>query len=89
MASGGVWAIGGIVDPDYRGEIVVVLHNGSNVPYEISIGDKIAQLVCYRVYAQDAESSELNDRSVQFVTDADLPPEQTERGERGFGSSDA
>lgn len=35
----------GVIDSDYRGEIIVCLYNHSKVNYLISHGDKIAQLV--------------------------------------------
>lgn len=35
----------GTIDPGYRGEIKVILHNLGKLPYEITIGDRIAQLV--------------------------------------------
>lgn len=33
------------IDSDYRGEIKVILHNLSNVDFEIKDGDRIAQMV--------------------------------------------
>lgn len=35
----------GVIDPDYRGEIIVILLNTTNVPGHINRGDRIAQLV--------------------------------------------
>jgi dUTP pyrophosphatase len=35
----------GVVDADYRGPVQVALHNGSDVPYTVSAGERIAQLV--------------------------------------------
>ncbi len=35
----------GLIDPDYRGELIVWLLNTSNVPQTILHGDRIAQLV--------------------------------------------
>ena len=35
----------GVIDSDYRGEVVVGLHNHSDTPYEVSPGERIAQLV--------------------------------------------
>lgn len=35
----------GVVDADYRGEIIVALHNHNTVPVSIEPGERIAQLV--------------------------------------------
>ena len=35
----------GIIDSDYRGEFIVVLHNHGNVPQKVSHGERIAQLL--------------------------------------------
>lgn len=63
----------GVVDPDYRGEIIVFLHNHSNEYRTIHHGDRIAQMVFIpRCYAHFAEVDELS---------------STDRGEGGFGST--
>lgn len=61
----------GVIDSDYRGEIIVVLHNDSLEDRVVHHGDRIAQLVI-SAYLRPTfvESSELDD---------------TERGEGGFG----
>ena len=69
----GVIAIGGIIDTDYRGEIKVPLINHSSVPFEISSGDRIAQMMFTPVLrAEFEEADELGN---------------TERGMSGFGST--
>ena len=35
----------GIIDSDYRGEIIVGLKNNSNEPFKVNNGDRIAQMV--------------------------------------------
>ncbi len=35
----------GVIDSDYKGEIMCAIQNSSEVPYEIRPGDRIAQLV--------------------------------------------
>ena len=35
----------GVIDPNYRGNICVILSNNSNSDFEIKRGDKIAQLI--------------------------------------------
>ena len=41
---------GGVIDEDYRGEIKVIIFNHSCVDFEIKRGQRIAQLVCERIY---------------------------------------
>lgn len=63
----------GVIDSDYRGEIMVALHNHSNNPVTISSGERIAQFVLTPYITADfREVAELND---------------TVRGEGGFGST--
>ncbi|MBS3974276.1 MAG: dUTP diphosphatase [Actinobacteria bacterium] len=65
----------GLIDSHYRGEIKVIAVNTDRInPIEIIKGDKIAQLVIQKVtYAELIDVDELDD---------------TERGGKGFGSSD-
>lgn len=63
----------GVVDADYRGEIMVALHNHSDSPQVVEVGERIAQLVIAPFYKASFEVvDELND---------------TIRGEGGFGST--
>ena len=63
----------GIIDSDYRGEVVVVLHNHSNQPRTVEPGERIAQLVITPVLTPAYE--EVNELS------------SSERGAGGFGST--
>lgn len=63
----------GVIDSDYRGEIVVALHNDSNQSVTISKGDRIAQMVL--IPYLDCEFIQVNELS------------DTERGDGGFGST--
>ncbi len=63
----------GVIDSDYRGEIVVVLVNHSDKPYTVNPGDRIAQLIFAPVYTA-------------LFTEADLL-DDTVRGTGGFGST--
>ena len=63
----------GVVDSDYRGEVMVALHNHSNEDQTISHGERIAQMVVMPFYkAEFIEVEELSN---------------TERGTGGFGST--
>ena len=65
----------GIIDSDYRGEIMVALLNHSNESRTITSGERIAQLVIAPfLKAEYQEVAELSD---------------TARGEGGFGSTGA
>ena len=63
----------GTIDADYRGEIGIILYNSSTEPFEINIGDRIAQMVISRC------------EQVKWEEVAELS--STERGEGGFGST--
>lgn len=63
----------GVVDSDYRGEFMVVLHNHSSMPQTVCHGERIAQLVITPVLTPAyTEAAELSD---------------TERAAGGFGST--
>ena len=63
----------GVVDPDYRGEIIVAVHNDSNHARIIEPGERIAQLVILPCLNWDIyEVDELDG---------------TDRGHGGFGST--
>ena len=79
LASKGLFAVGGIVDPSYRGTIKVCLFNGTDSPYEISKGDRVAQMVFYPVLARK------ENHHVEFV--ATEKQEISDRGDSGFGAS--
>lgn len=40
----------GVIDSDYRGEILVALHNHSNKEYTVNAGDRIAQMIISPYY---------------------------------------
>lgn len=65
----------GVVDPDYRGEFMVAMHNHSNSPASVEPGERIVQLVITPFLTADfEEADELSD---------------TVRGAGGFGSTGA
>jgi dUTP pyrophosphatase len=64
----------GLIDPGYRGEVrVLLLNTDQDEPFEVSYGDRIAQLTLVRFEAPALEA----------VEDLD----ETGRGAGGFGSS--
>ena len=63
----------GVIDSDYRGEILVGLHNHSDKAYTIAPGDRIAQMVILPVLTPQ-------------VVEADTL-EDSGRGAGGFGST--
>ena len=63
----------GVVDSDYRGEVMVALHNHGNTAQTVEAGERVAQMVIAPyVTANFILSDELDD---------------TQRGEGGFGST--
>ena len=63
----------GVIDCDYRGEVMVALHNHSEAAQTVAKGERIAQLVITPyVVADFEEADELS---------------ETVRGEGGFGST--
>lgn len=61
----------GTIDADYRGEVGVILVNLSDAPFEITDGERIAQMVIARHERAEWESVDALD--------------ETERGAGGFG----
>jgi len=64
----------GVVDAAYRGEVKVIFQNTGDYPVTIPAGTKVAQLVLHAVPMVDVEV-------VTELTESD-------RGTKGFGSSD-
>ncbi len=63
----------GVIDSDYRGEIMVALHNHSNEPQKIEKNERIAQIIITPCL------------HVDFIVDDNLT--ETERDAGGFGST--
>ena len=63
----------GVIDSDYRGEIMVALHNHTSSPARVDGGERVAQIAIIPYIKADFElADELSD---------------TSRGEGGFGST--
>lgn len=74
LASKGIFVHGGVVDRGYRGEVEVILHNSTEYPYVVSVGDRIAQVIFRPVVMPE----------IAVRLDAFTP---TVRGADGFGST--
>ena len=64
----------GVVDEDYTGNLSILVFNLSNSEFDIKAGDSVAQLICEKIALPTLIE-------VTSLT-------QTERGEKGFGSSE-
>lgn len=73
IAKLGVVVEAGTIDSDYRGPVLVMLYNRSQVNFSIKVGDRIAQMVVHPVLTLEMKDVERVD--------------ETERGEGGFGST--
>ena len=69
----GLDVLAGVIDSDYRGEILCALINHGEEPIEIEAGMRVAQLIIETIITPEPVWSE------------DLS--ETERGEGGFGST--
>lgn len=65
----------GVIDSDYRGSLIVALHNDSSTARTINVGDRIAQIV-FLPYA-----------TVDFTEVPYDTLTETNRGQGGFGST--
>ena len=63
----------GVVDADYRGEVMVALHNHSKAAQTVDVGERVAQMVIAPYIAANFILSDERDDTV--------------RGEGGFGST--
>jgi dUTP pyrophosphatase len=66
----------GVVDPDYRGEIKILLHNASGQPHWIEHGDRVAQIIMVPIPVPEVSESTMDLRQLTSL-----------RGEAGFGST--
>lgn len=69
----GVDVKAGVIDPDYKGEVKVLLLNFGTEPFECQAGQRVAQLILEKVtFPRVEETWEL---------------QETQRGDGGFGST--
>ena len=69
----GITAFPGVVDCSYRGKLGIAMINNTSMEYKIQKGDRIAQLVIYKLIECDVSWTDVKD--------------ETSRGDKGFGSS--
>jgi len=72
-AKQGLDVLAGVIDSDYRGEIVCVLYNTGDETIHLPAGSKICQLIIEQIITPEAA----------WATDLD----ETARGAGGFGST--
>jgi dUTP pyrophosphatase len=72
-ARNGLDVLAGVIDSDYRGEIVCVLYNTGDETLNLPAGSKICQLIIEQIITPEAA----------WTTDLD----ETARGAGGFGST--
>ena len=63
----------GVIDADYRGEVLIFLHNHGSQPQTVEDGDRVAQLVIVPYL------------TAEFIRTDEL--DTTQRGSGGFGST--
>jgi len=63
---------GGVVDEDFHGNLSMILFNHSDKPFHIHRGDRVAQLICQKIFYPYLEVKELD---------------ETECSNNGFGST--
>ena len=74
LAVKGLSILGGVIDSDYRGNIIVLLKNNINEIICLDKHDRIAQIVIHKI---------LYNETVEVIEELDY----TYRNEKGFGST--
>ncbi len=97
----GLFTLGGVIDSDYRGEVLVIVTNIHNTPFNVYHGDRISQLnprvdyipfLTYPHLIPVDDINNLNDvdasKEIDKLKEGSLKKNRNEdRGERGFGST--
>lgn len=73
VAKDGIHTIAGVIDSGFRGELAVILVNLSDKIYNISSGQKVAQLLIQKIESLEIIEEEIDDK--------------TDRSKGRFGSS--
>lgn len=69
----GIDTLAGVIDSDYRGELIVLLMNNGDQDFTVNKGDRIAQFLIEAIITPEPV----------WVDQLDV----TDRGEKGFGST--
>lgn len=69
----GIFAEGGVIDSDYRGEICVLLYNSTSENYFVKKNDKVAQIIFFKI------------PEIKIILSDEFS--ETKRGFGGFGST--
>lgn len=69
----GILTLAGVIDSSYTGNIGCILYNCGEQPFEIKIGDRIAQIIFQQYGIPNLVKADKLDETI--------------RGEKGFGSS--
>lgn len=64
----------GLIDPGYTGEVQVILFNSNDFPWQVHIGDRIAQLL-------------IIDFQYHYPLEGKIDKNNTKRGSKGLGST--
>lgn len=88
LALRGINVNAGVIDPDYRGPIGVVLYNQTpNQTFIIKPGDKIAQLICEKALFPQSVQIKWSNGGLGIVIDRQSSVATPHRGISGFGST--
>lgn len=74
LAKQKIYVVGGTIDPGYRGDWIVMVHNQSGKIFNYSPDKAVAQVIFYPVFRPE------------IIEVEELPP--SSRGAGGFGSTD-
>lgn len=78
----GIEVLGGVIDADYTGELMVILINLSSIPFVINPKMKIAQLIIEKYKYLEPIWNDVENELIE------LPVNLSLRGDKGFGSTD-
>jgi len=73
----------GVIDPDYTGNVGVVIFNHAKTDFIIKKGDRIAQLICEQYKLPEMQVCMYG----EIFDECSPDPIRTERGSGGFGST--
>ena len=88
LATEGITVEGGLIDSDYKGPVLCVLHNHTQLPRRINKGQRICQAVFLPVpdvvWTVNQSWTAI---SLDYLDETPSPSNAASRGEAGFGST--